>query len=238
MAGRPELLTEELKDHVGRLFNSNRKLTARKAQTKILEYLAGGLKQRQPKSSKEELFEQIKEDGSLPGVSVIGKHLTDLRKRYKSNSKLDTPWSIGASIEHDITADVIPILVKYRQILLDTTQKGGDISSRLTIRKARWMSRLYPVVKNLLSNQFPDEKIQIGYLSRIADEYAEREKAANNSDRPFSNTYILDALVFVRDNSGLTIDEALILASVAEMTTDEFKSFYKAMEIFKKDGAK
>jgi hypothetical protein len=240
MAGRPELLTDELKEYIGRLLEDNPKLTARKVQGKVIEYLVSAriLKAKSLELNWDDAKALLEADKSIPGTSVIGKYLTEKRKP-KEPDPLSEPWSIGSCIKYEISADVIPLLVEYWQILSDESKPGGDISRRLTIRKARWMSRLYPVLEKTLKLQFPDQRNKwLGYLSRIADEYSYREQAAFEQKRDYPSTRLLDTLIFYRDNLELTIDEALLLAGAVEMTSDEFNNFMTLKRGSRKSSAK
>lgn len=240
MAGRPELLTDELKDYIGNLLKKNPKLTASKAQEQITNYLVSAriAKDDSLKLNWNDAKDQLEAEKIIPGHSAVGKYLTKLRKP-KEPDPLSQPWSIGSCIKYEISADVIPLLVEYWQILSDESNAGGDISRRLTIRKARWMSRLYPVLEKALKLQFPDQRNkQIGYLSRIADEYVYREQAAYEQGRGYSNTRLLDTLIFYRDNLGWTFDEALLLAGVGEMTSDEFNNFITLKMALRKSSTK
>lgn len=231
MAGRDIILTYELKDHVKKWFKANPKISARKAQNKIINMLiAQKMRECGNIITKKEAMEELTDEKIIPGVSVIGKFLTTLRDDFKKHTKeindLDTPWSIGCCIEFGISADTIPLLVELWQILSDKDQLGGDISSSLTIRKARWMSLLYPTLKRSLESKFPNQRNkQIGYLSRISDEYMELEEAANRLGRKYSNTKLLDTLLFYRDDIGLNIDEALLLARFGDMSLEEWNNF-------------
>ncbi|MFC2047622.1 hypothetical protein ACFLTK_05055, partial [Chloroflexota bacterium] len=118
----------------------------------------------------------------------------------------------------------------YRREISDveTPQGRRDLSkSRLTIRKAKWMAQLYPIVEPLVTKQYPDDRDKhIGYWSRIADVYAEHEQIAGISGQPL-DTHLLDTLLFVRED--LTIDDALLLTMWGEMTPEERKTYVKLL---------
>lgn len=149
--------------------------------------------------------------------------LKPIRKSHQVKNILDAPWGIGASIVYDIPADIIPLLIEYRRDISNIN--GRDISdSRLTIRKARWMSRLYQVAKPLLEKEYPDSPVkQRILLSTLADEYSRRERLAEISGEKMPDTHYLDTLVFVRDD--LSVDDAILHSIVGEFTPNESQNF-------------
>ncbi len=74
-----------------------------------------------------------------------------LKNKNEIDPNLDVPWSIG-SIKHDIPADMIPVLIPMQQI----AQKLG---LKMTVRQARWSSRLYPMVQKMNRKHYKDMNI-------------------------------------------------------------------------------
>jgi hypothetical protein len=74
-----------------------------------------------------------------------------LKNKNEIDPNLDVPWSIG-SIKHDIPADMIPVLIQMQQV----AQKRG---LKMTVRQARWFSRLYPMVQKMSRKHYKDTNI-------------------------------------------------------------------------------
>ena len=184
-------------------------------------------------------------EASNPSLRSYEEALKPIRKAYEVKNILDTPWSIGTSIAYGIPADIIPLLIEYRRdisSIKDIKGKKRDLSTtRLTIRKARWMARLYPVAKSLLEDEYPDSLIkQRILLSSLADEYCRRERLAEiaGKNKP-PDTHFLDTLVFVLK---IPIEKAKIQSIIGEYTPDQMQNFNKLVNgleaLFLKDGEK
>jgi hypothetical protein len=73
-----------------------------------------------------------------PSLSTIQRELAQIRKNYEEtrSSPFDRPWSLGDLNTYELSTETIPVLLK---IQLNEHERGN----RLTIRQAKWISRLY-----------------------------------------------------------------------------------------------
>lgn len=149
----------------------------------------------------EYFVEQFKKITDLPSEDAIIKRITRIRKELKNrpDSLLDTPWSIVACEQYGIPISEVPIILEYWRVMECISKKRNcDMSNRLSIRRARWIARLHPLVNDTLNTKFTDNrKLYIGHLSRLADIYARREELSEMTGKPL-NTRDLDAR-FLRD---------------------------------------
>jgi len=78
-----------------------------------------------------------------PSLSTIQRELAQIRKHYNEmrSSPLDQHWSLGDLNSYEICIEAIPILLR---IQLSEHKRGN----RLTIREARWISRLCKSITN------------------------------------------------------------------------------------------
>jgi len=94
------------------------------------------------------------------------------------------------------------------------------------------MAKLYPIVKQILEKQFPDEPHKrLGYWSRIANEYARLERNAEIFGFTLPDTQLLDTLLFVRDD--LSPDDAILAALLSKFTPEELKSYKETIQTFR-----
>jgi hypothetical protein len=198
--GRPEKLTEELEDQIRKIKDQHPKITVKRIQEELRLYLFKAKKGKNPDINDQEIMKIIDTE-ELPGESSItkflGQNIQNPIEIDKTIKDLDIPWSIGCCIEHNIPPDFIPVLLEYRKI------NSGSQREYLTIRKARWMARLYPTIKKYLENEAPYDFVkQILFLATVASEYASNEEAANKNKRLSSNTKTLDLFLFVDSAKG------------------------------------
>ena len=140
--------------------------------------------------------------------SAIIAYNVILNKELKARRN-DPLWSIGTLLKTEIPTSMIGMLLGYWRKLTDNKTGGGDISKRLTIRRVRWMARLFPYFEDVWESKYlqeyegkksgtPEyEDIKIGTLSRLADIYAERQEITKETGEPF-DTRDLDTKFFVK----------------------------------------
>jgi len=136
-----------IENHPEKTASEMRDALISKFENTIVESIAD----RSPDAAEDWIRSEAK--AQLPGTSSVQKFIAE----HKSDKPLpqDFPWTIGACDKFDIPADAIPLLIKIQQATI----------KQLTIRQARWFSRLYPIVKNLVKNEFRD--LRIGLLGFI-----------------------------------------------------------------------
>ena len=163
----------------------------------------------------------------LPGESAIRKALQELNKPL--NSPLDNPWSIGACLKYDIPGDMIPCLVKVKQIFEGTNIKFPP-SFSLTIRLARWFSRLFPSIEKLIQAKKPDcsEMKNLGYHFLIAEQYAGLERLSAQLGRDCPDTSDLDIII-----QDLDINLGFLSVFIPDLTGD-----YRQFKERQRDGEK
>ncbi|MFZ2036002.1 MAG: hypothetical protein WAU62_03690 [Dehalococcoidales bacterium] len=126
------------------------------------------------------------------GLSTVQRELVQLRKDYKSSHRkikdIDKPWSLGSITDFPINENNIPLLLNVSE-LYNTEHK------ELTIRQARWLSRL----KNVpLKDQPQTEKDTNRYFERLLTEsllYSLYEMASERVKLPI-DTKSFDAVTF------------------------------------------
>lgn len=74
-----------------------------------------------------------------PSLSKVQKVLALVRKNLKNSSPEDEPWSLGALNRHDVSSEVLPALLELKENLAAQGQS-------LTVREARWASRLVALI--------------------------------------------------------------------------------------------
>ena len=124
----------------------------------------------------------------LPGKSAFIKEVTEVRKQLEQQtpSELENKWSIGSCIKYDIDSEMIPILV-----LLQAKQPTGEIS----IRVARWFSKLYPALENVFGDSLPAGMRSEEAVYLTADIYARYERICE-IDGVEVDTTELDVMTF------------------------------------------
>jgi hypothetical protein len=84
-----------------------------------------------------------------PGIGAIRNLMKDMRPKLElmNEQGLDEPWSLGCLIEHDLPAEVIPLLLDIQKEIY------SDQLKTLTIREAFWISKLHNVIKPTIANK-------------------------------------------------------------------------------------
>lgn len=126
---------------------------------------------------------KIKKAPSARSIIDIIKKNSEAIKNIQTNTKNDklkAPFSVGAVIEHRVTAESIPFILKVMQWQRNTLEP--DI---VTIRQARWISKLYLTVNKIFEN---DPNKEIKALFNISWLYAHREEAAELLKIPLDTT--------------------------------------------------
>lgn len=100
-------------------------------------------------------------DEPAPELSTLEKRISDYSNKIKPEPE-DNPWSVSALAlaDYDIPAEAVPVVMKAWARALEEEKP-------LTIRQARWIGRLYYLLKDKGTN----------FLIERALKYASREKA-------------------------------------------------------------
>jgi len=151
----------------------------------------------------QELIERMGEPP--PTEDTLVKMISEARN--KQPSELEKPWCIGACTYYNIPTDVIPVLIKIQKLKAEYGNEE-EMSKVLTLREARWISRLYHVAKPLIS-ELPDvEENDILWLDFIASSYVQRERVSEQMNEQYPDTTDLDKLYFYSED--LLNDDVLI----------------------------
>ncbi|MFC2013484.1 hypothetical protein ACFLU8_01155 [Chloroflexota bacterium] len=152
--------------------------------------------------------------------------------RNQQPSELERPWSIGASSQYNIPADIVPLLIKVRQSRI-REMKDLDLPPRkLTIRQAQWFARLQPAVEALVKLQYPfDVGETLRYLEEVVTFYEEKEQVSEILNEQYPDTSRLDEMLFV--NEDLSFD-TLLEAWWSLRTDEQKKGILKALERIRK----
>lgn len=117
-----------------------------------------------PKMQRTDLAKKIRTElewkGNPPKIEVIERLISKFRN-YPETS-LDTPFSLGATMEHEIPAEVIPLLLEIQ------LQKP-----EFSIRQARWAVKLHGFFKNQHEDS---ENLNPAILGHLASIYALHER--------------------------------------------------------------
>ena len=128
-------------------------------------------------------------DDTGPSLRSYEVWIQELRRAIKEDNPLDEMWTAGACLQYGISPDVIPILATHKAAGLE-----------ITIRQARWLSTLYPVLDLMVGEEYPnlERLIRAEYVVEIADQYARLEQIAHMMGKPHADTTVLDDRYFVR----------------------------------------
>jgi len=150
--GRPEKLTADIKARITaiqkqRLDKGKPLLKAPPMRRELLRKYSENLK-RQGLANGDILRELDRADKKLfPGVDSIRRFLHDLNPKLKEPKEIDNPWHLGLSGKYDMSPEAITYILKVQ----DWVSEQANIHP-ITIREARWISRLYDVIKNNISH--------------------------------------------------------------------------------------
>lgn len=167
--------------------------TAPDTDAKIAEVFREHPKWKAPRIRNEvNLLLQHKNPGipnNVPGISYVRQKLTKIRKVIKSATvnEQDRLWSLGALEYYPISPVALPEVVKIWKLHHHS----------ITIRKAKWIARLVPLITNVLE------------LDEAADNYAREEQIYESLDRHFDSKVmdedILDPELTMADTQTLGI---------------------------------
>lgn len=144
-------ITDVIKVLIAETFNSmyelDPKVTAKEVQAKVNTIL----REKNPKL-----------DSDWPGVSAVGKVITEIKKKMNElgPDPEDRPWSVSALTltDYDMPPEALPVVMQaWAKALVE--------NAPLTIRQVKWIARLHCILGN------------IDGLTVRALEYASREKA-------------------------------------------------------------
>jgi len=141
---------------------------------------------------KREVEKQLKKEGK--NYKFTARTYNNVKKRILPNitisNPLDEKWSIGACEKNNIPDDMIPMLMDEARLFL------GKMN--LSIRQARWMSRLRILVAELII-KYKDDKIRGSMLFQIANLYAFEESISESLGNKYFNSGELDEIIFVKE---------------------------------------
>jgi hypothetical protein len=138
-----------------------------------------------------------------PTEDTLAKMISEARN--KQPSELDRPWSIGACTQYNIPPDIIPILISLQKLKASDGKEG--MSGKVTIREAKWVTRLYPVAEPVINKAFTNNDGRLWLLSLIVSSYVQRERVSEQMNEQYPDTSDLDRLYFASDN--LLSDDSL-----------------------------
>jgi hypothetical protein len=74
------------------------------------------------------------------------------------------------------------------------------VLGEITIREAKWFTRLYPVAEQVVNKTFADDYGRLSLLSIIVSCYVQRERVSEQMNEQYPNTSDLDRLYFANDD--------------------------------------
>ena len=141
------------------------------------------------------------------------------KRRNEQTEGLDQPWTIGACVNYNIPADIIPTLIEEQKrcALVNEkarqdweTERGKTLRQlgvtepyrrMLTIRQARWFAKLYGIVSEVAKRKYPDSpEEQKDLTSRLIDQYATKEQVSEFEKLQCPDTSDLDNAYFMGGN--------------------------------------
>jgi len=126
-------------------------------------------------------------ENNNPSLRSYEEILKFIRKKFQEKNPLDNPWSLGDCLKYDILVDVV---IPIQQQLL-------PYGRFLTIRRARWYSKLHAVLSPLLEKAYPQQPSQNQLrLYQIASYYTRMEQIAEISGKAYLDTRALDNTFF------------------------------------------
>lgn len=154
-----------------------------------------------PNWNAREIYDQyvIEVGGSQKAVTLnaVQKQIEKIKPHYEEMQKrgLDKPWSIGVCEKHQISCNMAPILIREQLLRVNTNLGPGH----LTIREAKWLTTLYPVMMPVVQRLFSrDENPDIlhAIVSLATRQYAFRELSSEIAGEEYPNTTDLDSCFF------------------------------------------
>ena len=139
-------------------------------------------------------------------------YIKRLKSRLHVPDPLGEPWTIGLCEKNGISDSAIPTLIEFQNICNDLNKdlKFPEVWKwELSVRKAKWMAKLFPAVDAVAKKYFAKQtKKRIIVLSKIADIYSKKEFDAEIIDKSDANDFTfntgkIDRLVFYEPHSTL-----------------------------------
>ena len=141
----------------------------------------------------------------IPKERAIYNIIQKNREKVKVDP-IDSPWSIGSCEKYNIPADIISTLIEYEQV--------GQ--PKFTIRQAKWLARLKPVVYEMSAAKRPLEDLlsglelvpaphndsRLALLAIITYQYAGHEQLSELEDEQYPDTSDLDFTIFTEGKIG------------------------------------
>lgn len=114
------------------------------------------------------------------------------KARNIEQKPLDIPWTLGACRDYpaDFPIDSLPLLMKYKAF-----------SSNFSIRKAKWIVRLYPILKDKF--QFDDFIDEYSIVSNTAEGYTHAEYMSEMMGEKSFDSQVLDKALCSNDIGGI-----------------------------------
>lgn len=145
----------------------------------------------------EKLQREIKWEGPAPELEVLERKISSYR-RHSTDNHLDEPWSlsylvqndlpVGRLREHDIPAEVIPLILDMQE------ERRSHQEKPLTIREVFWASKLYCTIKTPRTTYFLFMNTATSLLYQWAHLYASEEQISEITGIPF-DTSNLDRII-------------------------------------------
>jgi hypothetical protein len=114
-----------------------------------------------------------------PGLSVVQKELTKIREHARIDNPEDKPWSVATLDQYPMSPEALAIVFTVWKFHVERDW------SPLTIREAKWVSRLSGIKKPAGLTSADEE-----YLSIWARRYADIELLCEIVGRPFNTSFI------------------------------------------------
>ncbi|MFC1947956.1 hypothetical protein ACFLXY_08570 [Chloroflexota bacterium] len=192
--GRPEKLTDEMKDYLVRLKIDNPHLSAQELTVLLKEYLIEQMSNVVPNMSRDDV-EQLVIDEQLSESAII-KFNTEVNSRLETKSELDQPWSVSSLAKYPIPPEALPYVLEAWVIWREASTEAVDMTP--TIREAQWIGRLYCVTKNT----------SIEYLMEMTNYYVGAEKIAELRDIPYYSDPRIDLDFYLKTtNQEISIEQ-------------------------------
>jgi len=200
------------------------------------------LKQANPALSDIEVIEKVNDwfEKKFPKESALAKWMGKNGVRVKAKKRRDhplvedKPWSLGScKPPYNIPDHMFPILLeynrKYQQLSNQPFFDGPDLDARifpwhrydrppamLTIRKAAWMSRVFPMLSRFQKDDGPDNFKLISLLSLIADIYVDYEIKNDLSSLKAFDSSEIDRIIFGENYNLMNFDLASFEAQIRD----------------------
>lgn len=207
------------------------------------------------KNLKREVEKALREDGKT--YKFTERTYNNIKNRILPNITKDNPldqkWSIGACEKNNIPDDMIPLLMEQMKVFrrfdelkkqlphlsyaeleaLPSEQTEGyfELERPLTVRAARWMARLKPLVDKLIEKyknddvvpppNTEDKEFALHWLLYfVAQLYAKTEIISEYLGHKYFDSNALDELFFMQDHANY-------VDFFADMQITEFETQFK-----------